>query len=61
VLFGAAHAYQGLDGVILTGLTGFGLGALFILCGRNLWPCILVHGLIDMGSFTALYLGLAGG
>jgi membrane protease YdiL (CAAX protease family) len=61
VLFGAAHFYQGLDGMLLSGLTGLSLGALFLACGRNLWPCIVVHGLIDMGSFTALYLGVAGG
>jgi hypothetical protein len=47
--------------MLLSGLTGLSLGALFLACGRNLWPCIVVHGLIDMGSFTALYLGVAGG
>ena len=36
---------------------GLILGAVFIRCGRNLWPVIVAHGVIDTIGITALYLG----
>jgi uncharacterized protein len=55
VLFGLAHAYQGLGGVILTGALGLALGILTYVAQGNLWPAILVHGLINTVSLTAIY------
>jgi membrane protease YdiL (CAAX protease family) len=60
LLFGAAHAYLGASGAIVAGVLGLVLGAVFLIAGRNLWPCILIHGLIDSTSITAVFLGMAG-
>ncbi len=56
-LFGAGHLYQGLSGVISTGLTGLILGALYLACGRNLWVPIMAHGANDTVGFLLLFLG----
>jgi membrane protease YdiL (CAAX protease family) len=58
LLFGAAHAYLGAGGAIVAGVLGLVLGAVFVAGGRSLWPCILIHGLIDSTSITAVFLGL---
>ena len=60
LLFGVAHAYLGVSGAAVAGALGLVLGAVFVLGGRNLWPCIIVHGLVDSISMTAVYLGAAG-
>ncbi len=57
VLFGILHLYQGPAGVLMTGFTGLLIGAVYILFKRNLWICVLVHGLMHVMSFTAVYLG----
>lgn len=57
LLFGIGHAYQGMTGVLVTGALGVLLGLLY-LRGRNLWPLIIAHGLIDSLSMFALYAGL---
>lgn len=46
-IFGAFHAYQGTGGMLLTGATGLLLGMLWLCGGRNLWPCIILHGVVD--------------
>ena len=60
-LFGAAHWYQGLTGIIGTAVIGLFMGAATLIWGRNLWPAIIAHALIDTLGFTLLYLGLYGG
>jgi CAAX protease family protein len=57
LVFGAAHAYQGLTGVIDTFLAGLLLGLLYLLARRNLWLPILVHGIIDSLGFLIIYAG----
>jgi len=53
LLFGAAHAYQGLDGVIRTGLFGLVFTAIVLLT-RSLWPAIVLHAVVDaMGGVLA--------
>ena len=59
-IFGALHSYQGLGGVILAGTTGLIIGLIYIGGGRNLWAPILLHGLIDTVSLSAIYFGVAG-
>lgn len=59
VVFGALHAYLGAAGAILAGTTGLIIGAVYVLGGRNLWACIILHGMIDTVSLTALYFGAA--
>ena len=46
-LFGVAHAYQGVAGVLSTALAGFILCALYIMTGTLLAPIVL-HTLIDL-------------
>lgn len=55
VLFGLGHAYQGPTGMVLTGVTGFVLGSVYLAVGRNLWTPIIAHGTIDTISFLLLY------
>ncbi|WP_370189197.1 lysostaphin resistance A-like protein [Qipengyuania sp.] len=58
LIFGYGHYYyQGLFGLVMTGLIGLAFGISFLLLKRNLWPLVLVHGAIDTINFVALYLG----
>jgi uncharacterized protein len=57
-LFGLAHLYQGLSGVVATGVTGFLFGTAYLSSGRNLWCAILAHGLLDTLGFVMIYLGV---
>ena len=57
LVFGAAHAYQGITGVVDTFLAGLLLGLLYLLARRNLWLPILVHGIIDTLGFLLIYSG----
>ena len=58
VLFGIVHAYQGLSGMISTGLTGVVFGATYLATGRNLWAAIIAHGTLDTAGFVMIYAGL---
>lgn len=56
VPFGLAHAYQGVTGMITTGLTGFILGAVFVVHRLNLWYAIFTHGFTNTVGILAIYL-----
>jgi uncharacterized protein len=56
VSFGWAHRYQGPAGMIAAGSIG-ALLALLYLSGRNLWPVILCHALVDTAALLAIYSG----
>lgn len=57
--FGYVHMYyQGMRGFIMTGAIGLAFGLMFLLLKRNLYPVIIVHGIVDSIGFTARYLGL---
>ena len=58
ILFGLAHWYQGLVGMVPIGLGALVTGIACVAWGRNLWPAILAHGLIDTLGFTMLYQGI---
>ena len=58
VLFGAVHAYQGLPGMIATGLTGVVFGATYLATGRNLWAAMIAHGVLDTAGFLMMYAGV---
>ena len=60
LIFGLSHLYQGTAGVVLTGITGLLLGAIYLLAGNNLLLVMVVHGLVDTISMLMLFLGLAG-
>ncbi|MEM8931574.1 MAG: type II CAAX endopeptidase family protein [Acidobacteriota bacterium] len=57
-VFGAAHLYQGVAGVVTTGVAGLLLAWIFLREERNLWLPILVHGWIDTAGLILVYLGL---
>ena len=46
-LFGIAHAYQGIGGVLRTALVGLVLGAIYVATGSLVWA-MLVHALVDV-------------
>jgi membrane protease YdiL (CAAX protease family) len=56
VLFGLAHRYQGISGMLTTGVVGFAMGALFINNKNRLWLTILTHGVYDVIGITLIYL-----
>jgi membrane protease YdiL (CAAX protease family) len=56
ILVGLGHAYQGLTGMILTGMIGFCFGLIYLKYNHNLWPNILTHGLYDTVAFVMVYL-----
>jgi hypothetical protein len=60
LVFGAAHSYQGITGVVDTAIAGLVLGLRYLLAKRNLWLPILVHGIIDTLGFLIIYAGLYG-
>jgi membrane protease YdiL (CAAX protease family) len=56
-LFGLGHIYQGLGGALVTGGMGLVLGVVFLAGRRNLVGCMVLHGLIDTISLTAMFFG----
>ena len=58
VVFGLAHAYQGISGMIVTGLTGFILGAIYVAFRFNLWYAMLSHGFMNTAGILAIYLDI---
>lgn len=60
VLFGLPHLYQGLGGVIITGVVGVGLGWLRYRCGGSLWACIIAHVAVDVIMMSLSYAGKLG-
>jgi membrane protease YdiL (CAAX protease family) len=58
VHFGLIHFYQGVAGMVATGIMGLLYGLAFLLLGRNLWVVIVAHAASHALSFTAMYLGL---
>ena len=57
ILFGLIHHYQGISGMISTGISGLVFGILYIVTKRNLWTAILAHGAYDTVGFLLIYLG----
>jgi len=56
VLFGLAHIYQGISGVITTGIIGLIMGMIFFKHRKNLFIAMLTHGFYDMIGITLIYL-----
>jgi hypothetical protein len=56
-IFGSAHAYQGITGVIDEALMGLILGIAYLSFGRSLIVPIVAHGVQDTIDLTLLYLG----
>ncbi|MEW5916825.1 MAG: type II CAAX endopeptidase family protein [Gemmatimonadota bacterium] len=47
VAFGVGHAYQGMSGIIKTGIVGALAGALYVTSGSLIWP-MLLHAAVDL-------------
>lgn len=57
LIFGYGHFYyQGWRGAVVTCGIGLAFGSMFLLFRRNLWPLILLHGVIDTLTFTAIFM-----
>ena len=57
VIFGLLHAYQSPIGMFKVGLIGLVFGLSYRSVGRNLWPLILAHGLIDSLDMLTHFFG----
>lgn len=55
--FGWGHTEQGLSGWVQEALSGFLLGVLFFVAGRNLTVPIVAHGVSNTVAFILIYLG----
>jgi hypothetical protein len=56
-IFGMAHLYQGVSGIITTGMVGFFLSMVFYWNRENLVLPMLVHGFYDMIGITLIFFG----
>jgi membrane protease YdiL (CAAX protease family) len=56
-VFAAAHAYQGANGILTTGVVGL-LLTLVVLISGSLWPAIALHALVDIGTGLVAWLAL---
>lgn len=57
-LFGLAHLYQGLSGVLETFVSGAFFAGLYLAAKRNLWLPILMHGMVDTIGFLLIFAAL---
>lgn len=57
IIFGIAHGYQGISGMITTGIVGLFLGLSFYQYRNNLFVAILVHGIYDTYGLILIYSG----
>jgi membrane protease YdiL (CAAX protease family) len=55
-LFGAVHAYQGVNGMFLSAFSGLAQGLAYLAAGRNLWVSIICHGVTDTLGFILIYI-----
>lgn len=60
VLFAGGHAYQGLNGVLRTGVVGAFFTLVVAITG-SLWPAIVLHALVDLGGGVMAWLVLREG
>lgn len=56
-LFGWVHAYQGITGQIVAGITGMFLAVIFHVRKSDLWFNIALHGFIDTVAVVFMYYG----
>ena len=59
-LFSLPHAYQGVGGILLTGIVGVFFAWLRIAAKWSLWPLVIAHALYDAVALTAGYGDSAG-
>lgn len=56
LLFGSFHVHQGARALVAVA-AGLVLGFVYLAGGRNLWPGIILHGLVDFVTHTNYYRG----
>ncbi|RVQ69430.1 CPBP family intramembrane metalloprotease [Croceicoccus ponticola] len=56
VVFGWAHMGYGMAGAVVTGIAGFVLGTLYLLCDRRVLPPIVAHMTFNAIGATALFM-----
>lgn len=56
-LFGVAHLYQGVSGILVNAAAGLVYGAVYLRAGRNLWAAVIAHGVYDTVGLALLYFG----
>lgn len=56
VFFGIGHGTQGVAGIAQESLSGFWLGLLFLMSGRNLTVPIVAHGISNTLALVLIYL-----
>jgi membrane protease YdiL (CAAX protease family) len=56
-IFGLAHSYQGVAGVVPIFALALVFGFVYVRAGYNLGPLIAAHGIIDTIAITMIYLG----
>ena len=59
ILTGFGHSYQGITGMIVTGIIALCFGLIYLTNRRNLWPGILTHGIYDSVAFILLFSGFS--
>jgi hypothetical protein len=57
IVFGVAHEYQDVTGIIITAIGGMTYAVLYVLAGRNLAVPIMAHGVQNSCDFTFMYIG----
>jgi membrane protease YdiL (CAAX protease family) len=57
IVFGTAHGYQGLTGLIEEGIGGLLFGLMYLGTGRNLCVPIIAHGLGDTIDMVLIFFG----
>lgn len=55
VLFAIGHFYQGLTGMVDTGMTALILGTVYWVSKKNLWICIFAHGFSNTIALIIIY------
>ena len=56
VIFGLLHIYQGIPGMVGTGVVAFIFAGVYLIGKRRLLPVIIGHGIVNTISLTAYYL-----
>jgi hypothetical protein len=57
IVFGLAHAGQGLTGIVEESMAGVFLGGMYLCTGRNLAVPIIAHGVEDTIDMVLIFLG----